>query len=85
MGGMELLEKVRQSTSARPGMVVHPIQIIILTGFGTLETAKKAIRLDANAGVEIERDLEAAHREQGAGHRISGRCIGALRHGLVHG
>lgn len=39
MGGMELLAKLRRS---------HPaLQVIILTGFGALEAAQQAMRLDA--------------------------------------
>ncbi|MDB5334000.1 MAG: Response regulator receiver sensor signal transduction histidine kinase [Phycisphaerales bacterium] len=38
MSGIELLEKVRRSR--------HKVQAIVLTGFGDLETAKKAIHLD---------------------------------------
>jgi DNA-binding NtrC family response regulator len=38
MSGIELLEKVRRGR--------HKVQAIVLTGFGDLETAKKAIHLD---------------------------------------
>jgi DNA-binding NtrC family response regulator len=39
MGGMELLERLRGRGDAT--------QVVILTGFGNLESAKRAIRLDA--------------------------------------
>jgi DNA-binding NtrC family response regulator len=38
MGGMEFLEKVRQTDK--------DVQVIVLTGFGDLESARKAIHLD---------------------------------------
>ena len=61
MSGMELLERIRET---------HPaIQVIILTGFGDLEAAKKAIHLDvvefltkpAHLG-ELEQALDRARK-----------------------
>lgn len=61
MGGLELLEKVRQRWPQS--------RVVILTGFGDLETAKQAIRLDVDDFLtkpchlgELEKALERARR-----------------------
>lgn len=71
MGGMEFFEQIRQRWPAA--------QVIILTGYGNLETARKAIHLDVVDFLskpchlkDVEQALERARRRLHSAERESG-------------